>query len=451
MFGILSSLIIAQTPTPPPQEIIIPQQVRPLPGSLNNIPVFNSNSPELVLNEGILLSTFPPEGKANPSAHLNYPLGGAFDLFAHHIAKAPTPEDLRTLYLGVIVHNPHNTPIKLDISQGASYLSQPDAPFVQLPSFVENNGGNVFAGPGDRAMLDLLRGETQNFWPNQIEIPPRQSKMLINLPIPVNTLTPPINGRSTYLKLFSDDTVYVASLALFAKLDENGQERAPTLEEWEDLLNNGNLSTPRDKVPTPPNTLGNLIYGRVAGVSQGSEWRSFIFDNEQTQNLTIPAQGESFSYGISTLVGGTHGTGQSQTAPMLVRYPDTAYEAHGNYGVHYDLTFPLYNPTTEEKTVTLSLQTPLKQDRAREGLIFLEPPSNSVFFRGTVRVEYPSERGFPVVRYVHLVQTRGQQGEPLINITIPSQSSRLVSLELFYPPDSTPPQVITITTLNSEE
>ena len=443
MIGILPPVIIAQAP----QEIIIPQEVRPLPGNLNQTPVFNSNSPELVLNEGILLSTFPSEGKTTPEAHLNYPLGGVFDLFAHHIAKAATPEDLRTLYLGVIVYNPHNEPITLDISEGASYLSQPDAPFIQLPSFVENNEGDVYAGPGGRVMMDLLRGETQDLLPNQIIIPPNESKMLINLPIPVSTLTPPINGRSTYLRLFSDNTLYMASLALFAPLDENGNEREPNLEEWENILNTGTLSTPRDKVPTPPEITGNLIYGRVAGVSQGSQWNTYIFDNEETQSLTIPASGESFSYGISSLRGGTHGTNQIQTAPMLVRYPDTAYAAHGNYGVHYDLTFPLYNPTNEEQTITIALQTPVKQDVIEEGLTFLDPPSSSTFFRGTVKVEYRDERGLPRTRYVHLVQTRGQQGEPLITLNIPPQSIRLISVELLYPPDSTPPQVITVSTL----
>jgi hypothetical protein len=53
------------TPSPTPQiEIVQPQQVRAIPGKLDDVPVFNSNSPELVQTEGILLSTFPPNGKA---------------------------------------------------------------------------------------------------------------------------------------------------------------------------------------------------------------------------------------------------------------------------------------------------------------------------------------------------------------------------------------------------
>ncbi|MBK9144895.1 MAG: DUF3370 family protein [Candidatus Melainabacteria bacterium] len=36
--------------------------IEPLPGGLNKRPVVNSNSPEVVSEEGILLSTFPETG-----------------------------------------------------------------------------------------------------------------------------------------------------------------------------------------------------------------------------------------------------------------------------------------------------------------------------------------------------------------------------------------------------
>ncbi|MGB2925530.1 MAG: DUF3370 family protein, partial [Limnothrix sp.] len=79
--------IVAQAPAEP-VEIVRPQEVRPLPGQLDSVPVFNSNSPEKVLSEGILLSTFPTAGKVNPEAHLDFQFDGRFDLFAHHIAHA---------------------------------------------------------------------------------------------------------------------------------------------------------------------------------------------------------------------------------------------------------------------------------------------------------------------------------------------------------------------------
>ena len=223
MLPLLFAFTLAQSvPAKPPQEILQIQSVRALPGRLDVVPVFNSNSPELVLKEGILLSTFPAAGKKVTSAHLNFRLRGQFDIFAHHIAKADPPENLRSLYLGIILHNPGTQPLTINILQGASYLSQPDAPFKELASLIPNDLGTVFAGPGSRVMSDILRGQRQDIFPPQIIIPPGESQMLLNLPIPVQGLRPPINGRSTYLRLRSNGNVYAASLAMFARINTDG-------------------------------------------------------------------------------------------------------------------------------------------------------------------------------------------------------------------------------------
>lgn len=450
MSFLLAALMLAQAPAVQPREVVQPQEVRTLPGQLDQVPVFNSNSPELVQAEGILLSTFPPQGKQSPQAHLNFPFNGEFDLFAHHVYKATDPADLRSMYLGVIVYNPGDQPVTLDLLQGASYLSQPDAPFVDLPPAVENRLGTVYAGPGDRVMNEVLRGARQASFPAQLIIPPRSYQMLMNLPIPVATLTPPLNGRSTLLRLRSDGQVYLASLALAARNNTDGTERAPSLEEWQNLLQTGSLSAVRDRVPTPIDQLpasGSIVYGRVAGVAQGSRWEAQLTDNPTTSALTIPAPGESFSYGLSTLLNGTLGTEQIQSAPMLVRYPDTAYQAHGNYGIQYDLSLPLHNPTDQPQTVTLTLQTPIKEERlSQAGLRFFDPLPTQTFFRGTVRVRYVDDRGLPQTRYIHLVQKRGQQGEPLVTLQMPGGDRRLVQVSFLYPPDATPPQVLTVKT-----
>jgi Protein of unknown function (DUF3370) len=139
------------TPKPTPQEIIQQGEVRALPGKLNTIPVFNSNSPEWIKNEGILLSTFPPTGKKSPPPHLNYPFQGRFDLFAHHYTH--TPKDLQTLYIGVMLHNPSRKSVTVNLLQGASYLMT-QAPFVTLPPYIENNDGKTFSGPGARAVAE---------------------------------------------------------------------------------------------------------------------------------------------------------------------------------------------------------------------------------------------------------------------------------------------------------
>jgi Protein of unknown function (DUF3370) len=427
---------------PAAQEIFSAQEVRPLPGQLDRVPVFNSNSPEKVLQEGILLSTFPGIGKANPSAHLNYAFSGKFDVFAHHVAEAKPVTDLRTLYLGVILSNPSTKPVTVKILQGASYLSQPDAPFGSLAAQLEDPNGSIFAGPGSRATGDILRDRRQSIFPAQIIIPPGESRMLMNLPVPVKGLTPPLNGRSSYVRLQSNGKVYAASLAMFAP-NTGRAERAPNLAEWQNLLNKGELSSPRDRVPTAPNSPGGIVYGRVAGVSIGSRWQANLADPGK-QTLTIPAAGKAISWGISTLVGGQLGTGQVESAKMAVRYPDTAYESHGNYGVHYSLKMPLLNPSNTDRSVTVSLQSPIKQEKIDGGLRFFNPPPKTVHFRGTVKVSYPDDQGTMQTKYYHLVQKRGDQGSPLMTLNLPARGNRSVQVDLLYPPDATPPQVLTL-------
>jgi hypothetical protein len=456
MLSFLSALTLAQasptpTPTPAPKQIVQPQEMRALPGELDSVLVFNSNSPELVLKEGILLSTFPPTGKKFPTAHLNQTFAGRFDIFAHHIAKAPTPEDLRTLYLGILAHNPGTQPVTIDILQAASYLSQPDAPFITLPPAIDNVDGTVFAGPGSRAVNDVLRGLRQNIFPPQVMIPAGESRLVLNLPIPVKPLTPPLNGRSTLMRLRSTGAVYLASLSMFAKTNPDGSEREPTVEEWETLLNTSDVAGPRDKTPTPiEQTTGTLIYGRVAGVAVGSQWNGRITD-PNADVLTIPQAGRGLSYGLATLHRGMLGTGQNQSAKMIRRYPDTAYQAHGNYAIQYSLTVPLQNATPQAQTVVLTVETPLKREDTEKGLRFLQPAGPQMNFRGTVRLRYNDDAGLPQTRYVHLVQRRGQQGDDLVTLKMQPNSRRLVQFDFIYPPDATPPQVLTVKTLESRE
>jgi hypothetical protein len=460
----VAQAIAQATEAPQPVEQVSDQLVRPLPGQLNTVPVFNSNSPELVGEPGILLSTFPPAGMAVPEAHLNFPLQGRFDVFAHHVYKAAdydaeVPQQLDSLYVAVLLHNPSDVPVTVRVRAGASYLSQPDAPFIPMPEFVPFSARSpVFAGPGSRVMGDMLQGRRQDMFPATIAIAPGESQLLLNAPIPIRELDLPINGRSTLVQLESSGPVYVASLAQKASLNEQGQEVPPNLASWQQILQQGKLAGPRDRTPTPLPAAADaqIIYGRVAGVSQGSEWNAILSDTAISDEnpeanlppyLTIPAASEAFSYGISLLYNGTMGTAQVQSAPMLVRYPDTAYQAHGNYGVRYSLDLPLYNPTDRPQTVDVILQTALKEDvLSQGGLRFLEPPAPQTFFRGPVQVRYQSDDGRPRLRNIHLVQRRGQKGKPLVTVTLEPNSSRLVSVDLLYPPDSTPPQVLTVET-----
>lgn len=439
---------LAQMPTPPPQEIVQPQQVRALPGELDQVPMFNSNSPELIGAEGILLSTFPPAGKQHPAAHLNVPFTGAFEVFAHHVFRALAPDNLTSMYLGILLYNPGDRPVQVNVRSGASYLSQPDAPFIPLPAVVENPNGTVYAGPGSRVMNDVLRDHRSPDLPASLTLPPGGYQLLMNLPIPVATLDPPLNGRSTLIRLRSQGTVYAASLALLARKNPDGSDRPPTLAEWVNLLETGDLVSPRDRAPSVPGAPGSVIYGRVAGVTSGSRWRVRVGDRPGAVDLTIPSPGAVVSYPVSSLPGGRLGSEQVQSAPLLARYPDTAYQAHGNYAIEYDLSIPLHNPTNFPQQVSVSLQTPIKEDTlSQNGLRFFVSAQPQTFFRGTVKVRYFDNQGIPRTRYVHLVQRRGQPGEPLALLTLPAGGRRLVRVTFLYPPDATPPQVLTIRTL----
>lgn len=437
----------------PPQYIagveMYPQQVRALPGGLDTVPTFNSNSPELVKTEGILLSTLPPIGKQMPSGHLNFSFQGRFDIFTHHIARSETQAEIRPFYQGLMLHNESDQSVTVEVLQAVSYLGTPDAPFISLPDIADNPNGTIYSGPGSRTMNDILRGVRQGNFPEKLVIAPKQSQMLMNQPIGVETV-PASNGRSTMMRLKSDGPIYVANLAMKALQNSNGSYRAPTLVEWQRLLNTGSLAQPRGAIPTPLDPPREpTVFGRVAGVSKGSQWQGLITDNLNVEYLTIPQPGKAFSYVIGTLHLITLNTNQIQSAPMLVRYPDTAYFAHSNYGVEYNLTLPLKNSTNQAQTVTVSMQTPLKDEAGADKLLFLNPRVEQVFFRGTVKVRYEDDPGQTQIRYLHLVQRRGQIGEPLLKLSLSPGGSRNVQVDFLYPPDSTPPQVLTIKTFNN--
>ena len=449
--------------------ITIPQAVRSLPGGLDDVPVFNSNSPEVIESDGILLSTFPSRGKSDPSAHLNYAFEGRFDIFSHHIARGQDDADTRTVYEAILVHNPGSRPITLSIREGASYISQ-ESPWKQIASGSSNLYSNSFSGPGSRVVNDILRDRRQSPFPRQVTIPARESHLLLNAPIPLRRLSvatdgslppgseilpapvrassgegPRLNGRSTLLRLNSSGPVYVASLAMHAP-QTDGRERVPDLTEWKQILLRGRLATPRDGTPSRPGSRDNPFrYGRVSGVATGSQWQATLTDRNSSQ-LEIPRPGEHISYALSTLERNTFGTGQVQSAPVVARYADTAYRANGNYGVEYTLDLPLTNPTDSAKTVALSIQTPIQNDSLDDALQFYASPAERVFFRGTVLFVYEDDDGRSRAHYAYLVQNQGQQGQPLVEVTLAPGEQRNVNVQFIYPPDATPPQVLTVST-----
>jgi len=437
----------APAPAAAPTTVLRPQQVRPLPGKLDQVPLINDNNPELITGPGILLSTF--DGAATlggkplgvPAAHLNRPLKGRFDLFSHHV-YAGRPETVdSTLWLGVVAAPSGPRPVRLQLISGSTALSQAtdpkqaDAPFLPLPALVPHDGTSAFSGPGSRVAAELLQQRRSPEIPAQWQLPAGELTTLVALPIPVRGLDPLLNGRNLQLRLVSDGPVQVATLAAF------GGDQPPSDATWLELLRGG--LSPKEHQPTPRGAKGRIIYSRVSGVQLGSRWTGTLTD---PGSPVLSVRSAPVSWPIAGLELGTLGTGQVQTAELDPFYPGTAWAAHGNYGVEYDLRLPLRNDSDQLSVLSLALESPRKTDKPLGGLSFNATEARPVMFRGTVEVsglDDPQGRRMGR-RWFHLVQRQGQQGPELGRVRLQPGERRELRVRLVYPADATPPQVLTL-------
>jgi hypothetical protein len=440
-------LLLATTPTttpapaPAPAPIQRPQTVAPLPGGLDQVLVVNDNNPELISAPGILLSTFPGQGRSQPEAHLNLPLNGRFDLFSHHVFAGKADQLNSTLWLAVLAQPRGPQPVTLQLLAGSTALSQatdriqPQAPFLPLPDLMPQDGA-TYAGPGSRVATELLGRQRSPLLPERWSLPPGQPTTLLVLPLPVRGLDPLLNGRNLQLRLQSSGPVSLATLAAFGEGDQ-----PPPPERWAALLDGG-LSA-KEHTPTPRGSSGKLVYSRVSGVQVGSTWRATLTDPGKPY---LSADRAPISWPIASLERGSLGTRQVQTAELKAFYPGTAWAAHGNYGVEYDLTLPLRNTGAQPLQLQLALESPIKGDQPVGGLRFKAKPGPAVMFRGTVEVsgldgsdgKATGRQGF------HLVQRVGQQGPALGTVSLAPGGSRSLRVRLIYPADATPPQVLSL-------
>ena len=416
------------------------QRILPLPGQLNEVLMVNDNNPELIEQEGILFSTFESGGEASISVNLS----GRFDLFSHHV-YAGTDESLEsTLWLALLMAPKGNEPVTVTLLEGSTSLSQATqkgqtaAPFLPLPALMRETTEIVAAGPGSRVAGDLLsRRRAAELASRQWTLQPGTPTRLLQLPIPVQGLDPLLNGRNLQLRLHSSGPVELATLASHGK-----GHQPPSDQAWNALLKQGTLSR-KEHQPTPRGSRGSIIYSRVSGVQIGSRWQTRLTDPGR-DSLSIDEK--PVSWPISSLERGTLGTGQVQTAELDAFYPGTAWAAHGNYGVEYDLTLPLLNRGSDLQKLVVAVESPLKTDRAIGGLQFRSESKGPVMFRGPVEVKGLNDtRGRAMGRQiVHLVLRQGQEGPPLGELSLRPGERKDVRIRLIYPADATPPQVITV-------
>lgn len=430
------------TPATATAPILRRQTVAPLPGGLDPVLLVNDNNPELITGPGILLSTFPSAGRGVPAAHLDVPLSGRFDLFSHHV-YAGKPESLdSTLWLAVVAQPRGTTPVNLRLLAGSTALSQSldpamaGAPFLPLPALMSQGSTPVWAGPGSRVATELLARHKSPEIPASWTLAPGAPTTLLVLPLPVRGLDPLLNGRNLQLRLESGGPISLATLAAFGP---NGSP--PPAATWAELLEGG--LSPKEHQPTPRGARGKLIYSRVSGVQIGSVWRGTI---TSPGARWLSASAAPISWPIASLEQGSLGTGQVQTAELQAFYPGTAWAAHGNYGVEYDLTIPLRNTGSRPVQLQLALESPLKHDQPHGGLRFNSQPARAVMFRGTVEVSgLDGPGGRPSARQgFHLVQRAGEQGPPLGTVSLAPGGQRQLRVRLIYPADATPPQVLSL-------
>ncbi len=417
----------------------LPYKTLSLPGNLDNIPFFNSNSPELVTTEGILLSTFPQSDKIHPDAHLNRTFEGRFDIFTHHI----TPQiSFKRFYQGILIKNATNKEVVLKIISASTYLTK-EATFKKLPDFTRNFG-EYFAGPGDRVSQDILRAKRITLFDKKpiILLKPNETYILMNLPLV------PGNERTSQFKLESDGPVYIADLTRYENTFLWLPGTPPKLYDWMNILKWGKLAEKRDKIPTnvdkPLTFWLKFIYGRVSGITTGTTWNAEIVNDRD--KFIIPEHNTGIAYVLNTMHDNTLGTNQRQTMKIDPRYQDTAYYSNGNYGVTYNINIPFYNNTKEQREVKISFDTPIRlpENQPQKEISFYRTPPEKVFFRGELRVKYKSYFGFEKEKYFHLVQRSGQKGDNLLTLILDPEEVRNINLSFVYPADATAPHVLTI-------
>jgi hypothetical protein len=424
-------------------------KVIPLPGKLNDILQINSNNPEILSEEGIILSTFPEENRKFANAHLNYAIEGRFDIFTHHIGLRKDIGDFTLLYQGILMQNASNKEATIKIIKSSFYNNYPDAPFIDnMDSNIRNDEGIIFSGTGDRVAQDIIRNKNL-LGIQEIKLKPYEYYLLLNEPFYVFPFLSR-NAKTVHFSLETNSPIYIANLSMY---ERNKlffwKDSKPSLNDWIDLLNNSNLLQQRDKIATPLEDFNEdlslpFFYSRVSGIVIGNKWESKITNNQEL--FYIPGKNQGIAYVINSLFRNTYGTKQNQSANILKRYENTSYQSYGNYGIEYEIEIPLYNHFNEYQLISINFSSPIRfiPDEEKDFIEFYRYPENKINFRGDIKIEYENFLKNKVTKYIHLVQRFGEEGLPIASFLIAPNEKRNLKINFIYPADCTPPHTLII-------
>jgi hypothetical protein len=337
-------------------------------------------------------------------------------VFTHHQNRSG-----RNLFQALVLHNPGKEPVKVQVGPSAASFTN-SAPYRDHGgSPAPDPWGWRSSGPGDVTAGKFLRGE-RAIHANSITLKPGETRVVHSL------LIPPKNEGTGQFRFSAEGPVHGAVVI---------EEAPPTDASVKARMAAGKLlaRNPEDKLPTPPGAPGQLIFGRVSGVQKGAAWRATATNDGAGKTFRITEQDTSQSYVIVGKRSNTLGTGQDHAAPLERRYDDTAYAAHGNYGVTYEVALPVRNETQDTREVKIFFDSPG------------QPLPLSRVFRGQIAIDITDAKGRTSTQYMHVSQRAGDMGEaPLTTIQLPPGESRAVKLRLVYPANSTPPHALRIET-----
>ena len=369
--------------------------LQPLPGSLDETELLVSNNPEMFSKPGYLFRSSGTTGKVNydhsnskameERGNLGHTFNkGNFVLYLHHLNDVATVPSVNMV---VILRNPSNRLVKGKLDGAIQQTKDPKGNWG--PNKEAFGGPNAIAADGAMTQ-DASKGHRIT----QFTIPPGGS---IRAVVHKVAWKAEVDGR---FEIDADGPLTCDILAEAAGANNGYPEAADG--HW--------ASTSKGAL------------GRASGVYKGANW---IWRGEP---MEIPRKGQAKGY----LVSGTKYQEKIQSQPpqAISKYRDSSQGVEGCYGVRYDLTFPLYNPSPETRRVQVAFTAPFKEGEK-------QPPS--FHWMGPVKVNGKILR----IRVNEL-----GDGSILGTWDLPSGARQDIHLEFLTPGDITAPEAIELRTIS---